>query len=184
MSAVATLVGMVAGGKGAKFGSLTYRAKETGELAKYVLILGASTETLYKKDVAILKTLLAGDTLSDLEREAATALLKSREESLTVGIGNNSKYVHAPHAADTYVHADGIPGVKIHKETGVVYVTALVEDKTVLQPGTYKEVKSKPLTLAKKAVEKNLPSRRFRQFILKNVTRAALNGDVLEIDAE
>lgn len=182
---VAALVGLLASGKGAKFASLTYRAKESGELAKHTVILGAKVETLYEKDIAILRELLAGDTLTDIQREAATALLATREESLTVGIGNNSKYVHrADGGADTYVHADGIPGVKVHKDTGVVYVTALVEHKTVIEPGVHKVVKSRPLTIAKKEVEKHLPSRRFRQFILKNVNRAALNGTVLEIDAE
>lgn len=177
---VAALVGMIAKGKGAKFASITYTAKGTGETARHLMILGASVETLYTKDIAALEAMLAGDTLSPVEREAATELLASRQESLTKGIGNNSAYT----CADTYVHVDGVAGVKVHKDTGVLYVTGLSQSKTVLVPGTYKAVKSAPKTIAKRNIEKGLASGRFRQMILKNVTRAALNGDVLEIEAE
>lgn len=174
---VAQLIATIATSKkGAKFASLTYRAQETGELARHTLILGASTETLYKKDIAILEALLAGDTLSALDREAAQSVLDSRRESLDKGIGNNDAYTNK----DTYTYIDGLPGVFMHKETGVVYVNALAEDKVVIEAGTPKKpVKSAPLTIAKNAIRQTLPSARFRTFRLKNVNRAALNGDVL-----
>lgn len=184
MSGVAQLIGLIGSGKGAKFASLTYKTQETGEVAKHTLILGADTKKLYKKDIAKLEEMLNGD-MEPMARDAANRVLASRKESLEVGIGKNSKYTHAPQNGDTYTQVDGIPGVKIHKETGIVYVTALSEDKVVLVEGTpRKPVNSKPETIAKKNIEKLLPSSRFRQFILKNVARAALNGDVLVIDAD
>lgn len=185
MSAVAKLIGMIDSGKGAKFASLTYKVESTGEVARHTLILGAKTEVLYQKDIAALEKMLAGE-MSPAYREAAEKLLASRKESLEKGIGNNSKYVHSKENADTYVHADGIQGVKIHKETGVVYVSALSEDKVVLVEATNpkKPVQHKTeVTAAKAHIEYKLPSGRFRQFTLKNVTRAAINGDVLELEA-
>jgi hypothetical protein len=45
--------------------------------------------------------------------------------------------------------------------------------------GERKEVKSSPLTLAKKKVKKNHKLDRFRQFILTNINEARINGKVL-----
>ena len=182
MSGVAQLVGLIGSGKGAKFASLTYRTEKTGEVAKHTLILGASTEKLYQKDIVKLEEMLKGELPSVPYRLAAEQLLASRKESLEKGIGNNSKYVHSKENADTYVQADGIPGVKLHKETGVVYVVALSEDKVVLVEAVNPKPPTKhktEQTAAKSKIEYLLPSGRFRQFTLKNVGRAALNGDVL-----
>jgi hypothetical protein len=181
MSAVAQLVGLIGSGKGAKFASLTYKTESTGEVAKHTLILGASTEVLYKKDIAKLEEMLAGE-LTVPYRLAAEQLLASRKESLEKGIGNNSKYVHSKENADTYVQADGIPGVKLHKETGVVYVMALSEDKVVLVEATNPKPPTQhktEQTAAKAKIEYMIPSGRLRQFTLKKVGRAALNGEVL-----
>lgn len=166
--------------KNAQFASITYR-NDHEELAKHMIILGADTTVLYKKDVEILKTML-GDLLG-VRREACLAILLSRQESLIVGVGNNSQYVHSPQNADTYVYIDGLIGIRVHKDNGSLYVNGLSQSKIILEAGKpYKTVKSSPLTLAKREIMKNLPSNRFRQFILKNVTRCACNGEVLEID--
>lgn len=177
---ISEVVGALGKGKGAKFANITYRVKKNNELARYRIILGANTETLYLKDIKALEVLLP--TLTDnLQIEAATAILNSRNLSVAVGIGNNPAFT----CADTYTHVEGIPGCKIHKETGVLYVSGLVEEKTVLEAGEpMKPVNSKPLTIAKRKIEKTLPSGRFRQLIIKNVARLACNGEVIEVEAD
>lgn len=177
---VAELVGLIGRGNGAKFANLTYRTEKTKELSRYSLILGASTEVLYTKDIEILEDMVT--RLDGIKLEAAQAILASRRQSLEKGIGSNDAYTNA----DTYVHVDGIPGVRIHKETGILYVAALSQGKTVIEEGEpQKPVNSRPLTIAKKEIEKTLPSARFRLFKLtiQNIRRAALNGEVLEIEA-
>ncbi len=176
MPEVAQLIEAINRGKGAKFASFTYRAKGTGELAKVTIVLGASTESLYKRDLAALE--IIHPTLTGLELEACAKIMASRRESLEKGIGNNSAYTNA----DTYVYPVGLSGIRVHKETGALYVNGLIVDKKVIEPGTYKEVKSRPLTLARNAIEKNLPSSKYRMYTLPNVLRAALNGEVLEFD--
>ena len=170
---VTEMLGLVASSNGAKFANLTYRSKGTGEYAKYQLILGASTENLYKKDIVMLE---CWQSATPIEARAVATLLASRLESLRVGIGNNSAYVHQ----DTYITL--FPGVKVHKESGELHVMGLLHSKEVITPGTYKKVNSAPLTLAKKAVSKTLPSARIREFIFNRVDRIAMNGEVLEID--
>jgi hypothetical protein len=184
MHNIAALIGLLSSGKGAKFCSLTYRAKGTGELARHLLILGASTDVLYGKDMEKLTGEIIPKLQTGLLLDAAFKVLASRKKSLEVGIGHNPKYVHAPENGDTYVMLEGVPGCKVHKETGEVHLTGLSQHKTVLEAGEYKEVKSKPETLAKQEIEKQLPSARFRQFLLNRVLTAKLNGDVWEVEAE
>ncbi len=166
---------------GAKFAGITYTSKVSGkvltaETAKHTIILGASTEELYKRDIPLLSAMLA--TLSGDALLAATELLDSRVASVELGVGNTPEYTQA----DTYIHIDGLPGVKLHKDTGALYLSGLAHDKTVIVPGTYRVVKSSPKTIAKDKIRKDLPSGRFRTFALSNVSRAALNGNVLEVD--
>jgi hypothetical protein len=165
----------------ASFASFTYTTKETGEVAKYHLILGATTETLYAKDIVKLNRILP--LLQKIGAQphvilAAQELLNSRNESLTKGIGNNSAYTNK----ETYEYVEGFPGVRRHKETMALYVSGLLNHKTVIQEGTpRKPVKSAPKTIAKRRIERLLPSGKYRMFTLPNVTRAALNGNVLEL---
>jgi len=176
---LAGLISGIAGIKGAKFVSFVYTAKGTGEVARHSLILGASTENLYERDLEALEALRP--TLTGIALVACDELIASRRESLEKGVGNNSQYVHGAENADTYA-ATGIKGLMIHKETGHLHVRALTHGKTVITPGTYKTVKSSEKTIAKNAISKELPSERIRQFDLGLVTRARLNGETLELD--
>jgi hypothetical protein len=177
MSAV-KLIESIGNTKGARFAGFTYRSASSNELARYTLLLGADFTELYRKDAEALEALIP--TLDGLDRQAAEALLASVQESLTVGVGNNSQYVHAPQNADTYEPI--MAGVKAHREDGSVHVLGLLVNKTVLQAGVHKEVKSRPLTLAKKALERNLRRSKIRQFRLPNLLSARINGDTLVLD--
>lgn len=172
------LVAEIAAAQGAKFVSFVYTAKGTGEVARHSLILGASTENLYERDLAKLEEMRP--TLTGIALVACDELIASRRESLEKGVGNNSQYVHGAENADTYAPT-AIKGLMIHKETGHLHVRALTHGKTVITPGVYKTVKSSEKTLAKKAISKDLPSERIRQFDLGRVSRARLNGETLEL---
>lgn len=178
---VAEVIGALAKVKGASFAGITYRTKETKELSRFLCIVGADTTELYKKDVKVLQAMIP--ELTGTLKLAAEELLKSRQESLVLGVGFNSQYVHAPHAADTYVYPEGLPGVRVHKEEGTVYLNVLVEDRKVIEPGIEKKpVKSSPLTIAKNIIRQQLPSHRFRQFIIKRVRNVSMSGTKIEAD--
>jgi hypothetical protein len=180
LASVSEVVGLLGKGKGAKFASIVYRTKKTKELARHIGILHADTRVLYEKDLVALNELLP--TLTEpLSIEACHALIDSREESLMLGVGNNTKYT----CADTYVHTDGIEGVRVHKETGHLYVSILSQEKTILEAGEpQKPVNSKPLTIAKRKIESKLPSARFRLFCIERIKMLKANGEVLEIIAD
>ena len=173
-----SLVSAIVKGHRPAFVSFTYRAKESNELAKHVIILGAKTENLYKRDLEVLAVML--ENLSGLALQAATELAASRHESLTVGIGNNSQYT----LAGQYQYVEGFDGVQFHTdaEGTHVYVNGLSHSKTVIEEGTYKVVKSRPLTIEKNKIRKELPSSRFRTFRLDSVKSARINGDTLELE--
>lgn len=176
---MATLLEALAEMRGARFASFVYVAKPSGprlteETARHVVILGADTSALYRRDLQTLAEI--APSLSGLEADAAELIAESRRVSLAVGVGFNPAYT----AADAY-SMTGVQGVKVHNVTGELHVTGLAIRKDVVTAATYRTVKSKPETLARKAVEARLPSARFRQFKLSGVTVAKLNGETIEL---
>lgn len=179
MSAFVALLESLATMAGARFASFVYVAQPSGprltvEVARHLLILGASTENLYRRDLETLAVLMP--TLTGLQLAAAEKIRASRTESLDKGVGNNSAYT----GADAYAPT-AIKGVKVHLETGNLHVSGLTMRKDVIVKANYRTVKSKPETIARQEVEAMLPSAKFRQFRLDGVTVAKLNGDTLEV---
>lgn len=162
-----------------RFASFTYRSKETGELARFVVLLGVEYTGLVIEAKAVIEAKLA--ELGGISRDAALALIKSYTDTIEKGAGNNPRYTHGPEQGDTYVHLAGIDGVKVNKNDGVLHVSGLVISKVVLEPGTYKKVNSAPLTLAKRELERELKKSKWRQFALTNIQSARLNGETLEL---
>lgn len=169
---------------GVKFVSFPYESKGTGEVANYLLNIGVSIENLYRKDITTLTDLLP--TLTGDHLSVAQEILDSLNESLEKGIGNNSRYVHSAENADTYTNLEGFPGVKVHNETGDIYVSGILVRKTVIVEGTYKEVKSRPRTLIKKELEKGLRKSKYRQFAIPmgdgRIMAPKVDGETLELN--
>ena len=114
---------------------------------------------------------------TDLEAQAKKELITSYKTSL-----DKVDTVPLEEVEDNYSHfkdenGQMIKGVKLHKETNTLHLYGLVVYKRVLIPGNYKEVKSRPLTLAKNKLKKDLPVNKFRQFKL-------LSSQVEEINVE
>ena len=166
--------------KGAQFARFTYTAKGTGEVASVLVNLGVDFKNLYLRDILTLREMKP--TLEGVEADACAELLASLEQSVEKGLGNNDAYVHGKDNTDgsTYATIPGVPGVKIHKEEGHVLLSCCFVNKTVITPGTYKKVNSSEKTLAKNRIRKSLRTSTIRSYRLDGITRAALNGDVLE----
>ena len=158
---------------------IVYRDVKFGDLTRQIVKLGESVEGMYLDDISKLQEMLP--SLSGLDAEAASAILASRQKSLQVGIGHNPDYT----CEDVYVHLDGLSGVKAHKETGILYVSGRSLAREVLEVGSPRPiVNSKPLTIAKRKIEKGLTSSKFRQFVLKSIKSAEVFGTVLKVEAE
>lgn len=158
--------------KGCRLVYLTYRSKETGELAEYLIALGVSLEKAYRRDERILRLIR---TANPLEKQAKQELLDSWRDSIKLGIGNNPRYT----CQGVYNHL--FPGCKYHAENKDVFIYGFLIRKKVLEPGVYKIVRSKPLTIVKNAFRKRMKTNRFRQFDISFVQRIAFNGKVLTL---
>lgn len=163
-----SLIKEVVANKSPRFVSLTYAAKGTGEVARHTIRIGASVENAYKADIRSLEKVRP--SLAGVALLACDELLASFRESITKGVGNNSAYT----CKDVYVSI--AKGIKVHKETGEVHLTGFGRSKVTLKEGTYKTVNSAEKTIAKKKLQKNLLSGKFRQFVLPNIASAKMNG--------
>jgi hypothetical protein len=157
--------------KSTRFVSFTHQSKGTGEIARHTIRFGASIENAYRKDLAKLEKLAL--SLSGVALEACNELIASLRESLTKGVGNNSAYTSAD------VYASIAKGVKVHKETGEIYVSGFSRAKVTLQAGVEKKVKSSEKTIAKNKLRRLLLSGKFRQFSLPATLSARVNGKEL-----
>lgn len=161
---------------GPTFVSFLYQKKTTGEVSRYTINFGIDYRNAAEHDR---NALLAYTPKGDLEIQAKEEMLKSLTETLEEGV--SSAYTQK----DTYETI--AKGIKQHKETGEVYVSGFVHSKDQVEPPTKEEkpVKSRPLTLAKKAIEKacGFKRTRFGNFILspENIGGVLVKGDVLEI---
>jgi hypothetical protein len=162
--------------KGCKFVSFLYTSKGTGETSRYQINFGIDYANAVKMDKEALE---AYTPKTQLELEAKSEMLQSMNETLTEGVSQS--YTQK----DTF---DNIgKGIRQHKDTGEIYIYGFVQSKEQVAPPTKekKPVNSRPLTLAKKDIEKacEFKRNRFGQFILNpnNIGGIVVCGDVVEI---
>jgi len=164
--------------KGARFASLTYRAKGTGELARFNVTLGFSYHNAVVKSREELIALMGG--LEGIEKLAAEELLASFDKTLAAHEKGEQNEDFTK--KDTYIPVGTAKGLKLNKNDCSLQLYALVNTKVVLEQGEYKSVKSAPLTVAKNNLRKKLTVSKVREFALdRNVVEAVrLNGETLE----
>ena len=160
---------------GCRFVSLTYRAKESGEVARHNLTLGLNAGNLYRKSKQILDKLPAE---SEAAKQAKKELSDSLSESLSKGIGNNSNYTLQG------VRQNLFKGIWFHAETGELFLNGFSRNKIVLKQGIYKTVKSSEKTLAKNELRRHLPINRLRTFKIdcNNLNSIRVNGKELVLE--
>ena len=171
----AAFVALMDGNKSARFVSLLYRAKESGELARHTVLLNVNRSRCLSVDLANLQAKLP--TMEGVEKQACEELIASITETLTTG--QNSKYTKAG-----YYDAQGNGNVQVSVKE-ICYVRGYVTGKEVLEAGTYKPVKSSAKTIAKNKIRKGLKNTRVREFIITpaNFVMARHNGKAIVVDA-
>ena len=154
-----------------------YLSKTSGEIAHHLVNVGVSFAKAKEKDIEFLKNL---DVLLLMDMKSTKPMLEiARVELLNSLISPDENRSQAQ--ADAYTHIESIQGVKIHNETGIVYVYAMTVSKEIVTKGTYKTVNSSEKTIAKNELKKLLKSTQYRQFLIPNITAIKANGDTLEL---
>lgn len=171
---LAELAAMLDGNKSCRFARVLYRAKESGELAWHTILLNVNRMRCLKVDLANLKVKLP--TLAGVAADACQELITSIEKSLN---GTQDGYTKAG-----YYSAEGNGNVQV-AETGVCYVRGYSIKKEVIEPGTFKAVKSAPKTVEKNKLRKGLKNTRVREFRItpENFVLARGEGKAIVIEA-
>lgn len=166
--------------KGCQFVSFTYLSKGAGELARHTLNVGFNYHTAVEKSAEELETIIALESAgwTDLQKTAANSVLASLHKTLAAHeVGEqNADYTKR----DQYIPLGN--GVNINANDNSIQVFGLKNTKTVLVPGVYPHVNSRPLTLAKNEIRDRLTVGKFREFALDEdtIAQVKVNGDTFE----
>ena len=155
---------------GVSFVSIKGYTNSYGEVSNNLVNVGASLTNAKAKDIETLQgldvTTLGGDTI---------LLEKARVELINSFIKPNENRSNGQIDAYTIV----AKGIKVHNETGEIYIFGLRNSKTVIEQGVYPTVNSRALTLAKNQLKKELKSNKFTQYKLSSTTTLRMNGEEL-----
>ena len=155
---------------GASFVSIKGYTNSFGEVSNNLVNVGASLTNAKAKDVETLQALdvttLGGDTI---------LLEKARVELINSFVSPNENRSNGQIDAYTIVGK----GIKVHNESGEIYIFGLRNSKSIIEQGVYPIVNSRPLTLAKNQLKKDLKSNKFTQFKLSSTATIRMNGEEL-----
>lgn len=155
---------------GVSFVSIKGYTNSYGEVSNNLVNVGASLTNAKTKDIETLQgldvTKFGGDTL---------LLEKARVELINSFIKPNENRSQGQIDAYTIV----AKGIKVHNESGDIYIFGLRVNKSVVEQGVYPIVNSKPLTLAKNTLRRELKSNKFTQYKINATTAIKLNGEEL-----
>ena len=160
------------------FVSVKNYENKQGEIANYLFNLGINYEKSVKQDIETLQNLDV-TTLKDV-KSSVIDLEKAKVELINAFIKPNENRSNAQIDAYTQI---GIKGMKVHNETGLLYIYGFLQNKTVVTPSTepYKVVNSSVLTIAKNELRKLLKTSNFRMFSVAVGNTIKASGETLEI---
>jgi hypothetical protein len=156
---------------GVSFVSVTY-VNQQNEKHQTVFNVGVDYQNAKEKDIEYLSNLDVTTLSSDLDIElleiARVELLNSFiNPSKTRSEGINSAYTHIG------------KGLKIHNESGTLFVYGMKISKRVIQEGDKKEDTRRPLTVAKDEIRRLLKSTQYRQFEIGRAFQFKIKGDTI-----
>jgi hypothetical protein len=151
------------------------------EVADVLINVGASYGNMKKSDLSTLEAANVNMLVSEnfgkalIEQALAEKIKSIISPSETRSNGQKEAYIN--------LNANGT--LKYCKETKSVIISGVVVKKTIIQAGEYKEVKSRPLTLAKKHLDKvlDLKLAKIRYYKISNITaNVKVSGNTIEIE--
>jgi hypothetical protein len=173
--------------KGAKFVSFTYTNKQ-GEKANRLIQLNTIRENALKKDLNIIPNVEYVENDKFDKTTFITAQLELiKSTKMKLGIGDSSiskvdkeKYANRSNGQkDAYVQV--AKNMKFNLENQQLHIYAKEVRKTILVEGVYPTVNSRPKTIAKRFIEKQMKSSKYRTYILSNFDKIKINGDTIEL---
>ena len=159
---------------GVSFFSIKNYTNSSNEVANVLINVGINYEKSKEQDLAFLENL----KYTDHEFKCNKADFDvARLELIVSMIKPNENRSNGQKDAYTPIFS----GVKVHNETGVLYIYGYRVSKKVLVEGEYKEVKSSPKTLAKKEIQKLLKTGKFAQYAIEVGNTLKAQGETIEL---
>ena len=145
------------------FGSVGIKeyTNKYGEIASVSVNVGTNFAKKKEQDIEYLENGLSAEILATMSTEKVDTVLleRARVKLLESAIKPNKKRSDAQINAYTII----AKGLKVHNETGSVFIYGSPKTKKVIVKGVYPIVKSQVLTLAKNIIRKNF-SYQYRQY--------------------
>lgn len=117
----------------------------------------------------------APDAVSVYTQDAAKELLLSIYNSINSRLDGHDNTAYTK--ANTYTPL--MHGVKIHNEEGTIELSGHAHAKRIITRGTYPTVNSRPKTIAKNALRRELPLGKWKTYRLDRATCAVRKGETL-----
>ncbi len=166
-----------------QFVALHNYENKQGAVSNYLLNLGVHYGRTLERDLVMFNFLSINDydipaNLQYVAQEAYDEVHHSLMSNTDKNIDN-----HTPMSRikiEEYDHPSA--NIKVHKQTGVIYLTGMIVSKKVLVEGEYKERQSKDKTKVKNILTKNFSSNNYRQFFIHKITSIKINGKHMTIE--
>jgi hypothetical protein len=160
---------------GVSFVSVIY-TNEQNEKQHTTFNVGVSYEKAKQKDLEYLKNLDITELNSDLSveilTEATQSLINDFEKTISKEKVKTNNFIHITN------------GLKQHTENNELYVYGMQVHKTILSEGEYELKNSKPLTIAKNTIRKNLKTSKYRQYKIGRAEQFKIKGDTIVFGEE
>lgn len=156
---------------GCSFVSIVYTNKD-GEVQKTLINVGVSYDNAKLKDIEYLK----GLDVKTIKSSQNKATLEEARKALLGALISPSK-AHSQGQINAYEYLNN--GLKVHKESGKLYVVGMKVKKEVLKQGEYKADTRRPLTVAKDDIRKTMKSTQYRNYDLSEMAKVTIKGDTL-----
>lgn len=159
-----------------QFASFTYTSKSSGEKARFTFALGAKYINLLRESATELET--RPEPEGEIERQALTNVRASIAECLAAHEKGEQSANYTKRGQ--YLHI--APNLQLNLVDNTLEITGKVHSKVVLEPGVYKKVNSRPLTIAQDRIKKELPSAKWRTLAIDagNLETVKINGETIE----
>lgn len=140
-----------------------------GEIANHTILIGSNRESCKMRDLEKLKAELP--KLDGVKREACEELIQSLlKPSKTRSDAQKDAYTHI------------VNGVKVHNESGRIYIYGRHMAKEIIAKGVYPNVNSRQKTIEKRKLEKDLKLENclYREYGVDRISQIAILGTVLD----
>jgi hypothetical protein len=177
MNNTKTLIDGLKNAVGARFVGVTYQSKSTGEVARFVLLVGVNYDEVVKASITELE--IQRPNLRGIDLQACDELLASFNATLEAHkVGEEN-----PDYTKAGMYATITKGIKINLNDNTLEIAGLVHSKVVIHEGKRKKVKSRPLTIAKNDLRGACRIGKWRTLALDaELVKAKFNGETLDLN--